>query len=127
MLLYRLRPTRERLLRAARPLLTEPEDPASAPPSASSGAVYRHLRLDTGLPRTATEKELEASGGRWRCSPPKRTLFFPARAVLPRAQEIFPDLALAESLEGCRHVPSKAALERVNERLLAFLAGSVGA
>ena len=54
-------------------------------------------------------------------------LFFPARAVLPRAQEIFPDLALAESLVGCRHVPSKAALERVNERLLAFLAGSVGA
>ena len=48
--------------------------------------------------------------------------FFPARAVLPRAREIFPSLAVAELLEGCRHVPSKAALRRVNERVLAFLA-----
>jgi hypothetical protein len=49
--------------------------------------------------------------------------FFPAGAVLPRAREIFPKLALAESLEGCRHIPSKAGLGRVNERVLAFLAG----
>jgi hypothetical protein len=48
---------------------------------------------------------------------------FPARAVLPKAKEIFPNLALAEFLEGCRHVPSKAALGRVNERVLALLAG----
>jgi hypothetical protein len=47
---------------------------------------------------------------------------FPARAVLPRAKEIFPNLALAESLRGCRHVPSKAVLGRVNEHILAFLA-----
>jgi hypothetical protein len=50
--------------------------------------------------------------------------FFPAGAVLPRAREIFPKLAVAESLEGCRHIPSKAGLGRVNERVLAFLAGS---
>jgi hypothetical protein len=49
--------------------------------------------------------------------------FFPARVVLPRAEEIFPNLVLAERLEGCRHVPSKAAFRRVNERVLAFLAG----
>ncbi|HET7271700.1 MAG TPA: hypothetical protein VFI90_11515, partial [Rubrobacter sp.] len=48
---------------------------------------------------------------------------FPARAVLPRAREIFPNLALAEVLEGCRHVPSMAALGRVNERILALLGG----
>jgi len=48
---------------------------------------------------------------------------FPARVVLPRAREVFPNLALAQTLEGCRHVPSKAALEQVNERVLAFLAG----
>jgi hypothetical protein len=48
---------------------------------------------------------------------------FPARAVLPKAKEIFPNLALAEFLEGCRHVPSKAALGRVGEHIIAFLAG----
>ena len=49
--------------------------------------------------------------------------FFPARAVLPMAREIFPNLALAECLEGCRHIPSKAELGRVSKRILAFLAG----
>jgi len=47
---------------------------------------------------------------------------FPAREVLPRARKIFPNLALAEFLGGCRHVPSKAVLRGVNERVLAFLA-----
>jgi hypothetical protein len=51
---------------------------------------------------------------------------FLARAVLPRAREVFHDLALAEVLEGCRHVPSMAVLGRVNERILAFLAGPDG-
>jgi pimeloyl-ACP methyl ester carboxylesterase len=54
MLLYRLRPTSEYLLRAARPILTEPEDLAVR----QLGAVYRYVRLDTGLPRMATEEEL---------------------------------------------------------------------
>ncbi len=49
--------------------------------------------------------------------------FFPARAVLPRAREIFPNLAADKSLEGCRHIPSKAGLGRASERILAFLAG----
>jgi hypothetical protein len=42
---------------------------------------------------------------------------------LPRARETFPNLALAEILEGFRHVPSMEALALVNERILAFLAG----
>lgn len=58
MLLYRLRPTGPSLLRAARPLLTEPEDPAFGNAVRQLGAVYRHLRLDAGLPRLASIEEL---------------------------------------------------------------------
>lgn len=72
-LLYRLRPTHERLLRAARPILTEPYGPAFGPAVRQIGAAYRHLRLDAGLPRTATEEELAGFRGLWRCSPPRRT------------------------------------------------------
>jgi len=122
MLLYRFRPTRRRLLRAARYLLTEPKDPAFAPAVRQLGAVYRHLRLDAGLPRTATEEELRGFGGPVAVFASEEDAFFPARAVLPRARKIFPNLALAEALGGCRHIPSKEALGRVNERLLAFLA-----
>jgi pimeloyl-ACP methyl ester carboxylesterase len=121
-LLYRLRPTQERLLRAVRPLFTEPEDPFFGPAVRQLGAALRHLRLDADLPRTATEEELAGFGGPVAVFASEEDALFPARAVLPRAKEIFPNLALAESLRGCRHVPSKAVLGRVNERVLAFLA-----
>ena len=123
MLPYRLRPTQERLLRAVRPLYTDPEDPAFSPAVRQLGAALRHLRLDADLPRMATEEELADFGGPVAVFAAEEDALFPARAVLPRAKEIFPNLALAELLEGCRHVPSMAVLGRVNERILAFLAG----
>jgi len=43
--------------------------------------------------------------------------FFPHEAVLARLRELFANLARAECLRGCRHVPSKAALGRVNEEI----------
>jgi pimeloyl-ACP methyl ester carboxylesterase len=119
MLLYRLRPTDERLLRAARPLLTEPEEIAVR----QLGAVYRDVKLDADLPRTATAEELERFGGPVAVFACENDLFFPARTVLARARRVFPNLAHAECLEGSRHVPSGAALERVNELIRAFLAG----
>ncbi len=122
-LLYRLRPTEERLRRAAMVLFTEPEDPTFDPAVRQLGAALRHLRLDTDLPRSATEEELAGFGGPVAVFASEHDALFPAQVVLPRAREIFPNLALAEVLEGCRHVPSMAALRRVNERILAFLAG----
>src|SRR5215204_4146413 len=122
-LLYRLRPTEERLRRAAMALFTEPEDPAFFPAVRQLGAALRHLRLDADLPRKATEEELVGFGGPVAVFASEEDALFPARAVLPRAREIFPNLALAEVLEGCRHVPSMAVLWRVNERILALLGG----
>lgn len=71
----------------------------------------------------ATEEELSGFEGPVAVFASEEDAFFPARVVLPRAREVFPNLALAELLEGCRHIPSKAVLGRVNERILAFLAG----
>lgn len=120
MLIYRLRPTRERLLRAAKPILTEPEDPAVR----QLGAVYRNVRLDAGLPRKATGEELRRFEGRVGVFASEDDVFFPARPVLARAKEIFPNLVRAECLEGCRHVPSGSAFGRLNESILALLADS---
>jgi hypothetical protein len=104
-------------------LLTEPEDPEFGPAVGQLGAVYRHPRLDAGLPRMATEEELGGFGGPVAVFASEEDAFFPARAVLPRAREIFPNLVLVKSLEGCHHIPSKAGLGRMSERVLAFLAG----
>jgi len=126
-LLYRLRPTEEGLNRAAMALFTEPCDPAFGPAVRQLGVALRHLRLDADLPRMATEEELAGFGGPVTVFASEEDALFPARVVLPRAREIFPNLALAQILEGCRHVPSMAVLGRVNERILAFLAGTDGA
>jgi pimeloyl-ACP methyl ester carboxylesterase len=118
MLVYRLRPTRERLLRAARPILTELEDLAVR----QLGAIYRYVRLDTGLPRMATEEELRGFRGPVAVFASEDDVFFPARVVLPRARHLFPNLVHARCLWGCRHVPARAALDGVNDSLRAFLA-----
>jgi pimeloyl-ACP methyl ester carboxylesterase len=120
MLLYRLRPTRERLLRAARPILSEPEDLAVR----QLGAIYRCVRLDAGLPRMASEEELRRFGGPVAVFASEDDPFFPARAVLPRARELFSNLVHAECLADCRHVPSESALGHLGEYLRAFLTDS---
>jgi len=86
MLLYRLRPTRESLLRAARPILTEPEDLAVR----QLGAIYQYVRLDTGLPGWRPRKSFEASENRWRCSPPRMTYSSPPGQSSRERDSFFP-------------------------------------
>jgi pimeloyl-ACP methyl ester carboxylesterase len=116
MLVYRVRPSRERLLRAARPLLTEPEEPYVR----QLGLVYRHVKLDRELPRAATREELAGYGVPTLLFAAENDLFFPAEKVIPRAKEIIPNLE-TEALPGSRHVPSRDAFAHINDRATAFL------
>jgi pimeloyl-ACP methyl ester carboxylesterase len=115
MLLYRASPNRERLLRAARPILTELEEPYVR----QLGAVYRHVKLDRQLPRAATEEELSGYEAPTLLFAARDDLFFPADNVMPRAREIIPNLE-TQTLPG-RHVPSSEGFARVNGRAAAFL------
>jgi len=116
MLVYRARPNRERLLRAARPLLTDLEEPYVR----QLGLVYRHVKLDRELPRAATREELAGYGAPTMLFAAEDDLFFPAGKVIPRATEIIPNLE-TEALPGSRHVPSREAFAHINERTTAFL------
>ncbi len=116
MLVYRARPNRERLLRAARPLLTDLEEPYVR----QLGLVYRHVKLDRELPRAATRGELAGYGAPTLLFAAEDDLFFPAGKVIPRATEIIPNLE-TEALPGSRHVPSSEAFAHINERTTAFL------
>jgi pimeloyl-ACP methyl ester carboxylesterase len=117
MMAYRLRPSHERLLRAARAILTEHDELAEG----QLGAIYRHVKLDTQLPRMATEEELRGFGEPVALFASEQDVFFPGDAVVARAREIVPNLVVAECLRDCRHVPTKTALEHVNEKILALL------
>ena len=116
MLLYRASPSPGRLLRAARPILTEPEDPYVR----QLGAVYRHVRLDRELRRKATEGELSGYRSPTLLFAAAEDLFFPAGMVVARARRLISNLQ-TEVLFGCRHVPSKRAFARINDRIEAFL------
>lgn len=114
---YRLRPSRERLISAARPILTDLDDIYLR----QLGLVYRHVRLDRNLPRAATEQELSGYDSPTLLFTSDEDIFFPPEAVVPRAREVIPNLIATETLSGCRHVPSKQAFAHVNERISAFL------
>ncbi len=117
MMAYRLRPSRGRLLRAASAILTEHDDLAER----QLGAIYRHVKLDTQLPRMATEEELRGFDEPVAVFASEQDVFFPGAAVVARAREIVPNLVAAECLRGCKHIPTQAVLERVDEEILAFL------
>ena len=116
MLVYRARPNRERLMRAARPLLTEPVEPYVR----QLGLVYRHVKLDRELPRAATKEELAGYRAPTLLFAAENDLFFPANRVIPRAKKIIPNLE-TETLPGSRHVPSRDAFAHINARTAAFL------
>jgi pimeloyl-ACP methyl ester carboxylesterase len=116
MLVYRAWPNRERLMRAARPLLTEPVEPYVC----QLGLVYRHVKLDRELPRVATREELAGYEAPTLLFAAENDLFFPANRVIPRAEEILPNLE-TETLPGSRHVPSRDAFAHINARTAAFL------
>lgn len=115
MLVYRASPNRERLLRAARPILTEPEEPYVR----QLGAVYRHVRLDRELPRAATGEELAGYQAPTLLFAAENDLFFPADKVIPRARELIPNLR-DETLPGL-HVPSRRSFAHINDRAATFL------
>ena len=115
-LLYRASPNQKRLLRAARPILTDLEEPYVR----QLGLVYRHVRLDRELPRAATGEELAGYESPTLLFAAENDLFFPAERVIPRAGEIIPNLE-TEILPGGRHVPSREAFARINDRTTAFL------
>ena len=116
MLVYRASPKRERLLRAARPILTDLEELYVR----QLGLVYRHVKLDRELPRAATGEELAGYAAPTLLFAAENDLFFPAERVIPRATGIIPNLE-TETLLGSGHVPSRQAFATINERTAAFL------
>lgn len=117
MAMYRISPSDERLHRAASPLLTEDDEFLER----QVGAVYRHVKLDSDLPRAATKEELSQFDAPTMVFAAEDDIFFPGEAVVDRARKIVPNLVSAEILEGCRHVPSREGFARINGEIERFL------
>jgi len=118
MLLYRLFPSRNRLLQAVRPMFTEDIDKIAVE---VIGSVYRHVKLETQMPRLATGEELMDFKAPTLVLAGEEDIFFPADKILPRTKEIIPNLIAAENLHGSRHFPSRETLYYINDRIRVFL------
>ncbi len=118
MVAYRLRPSRPRLVRAVRPLFTDPridDDVLDA-----VGAVFDHVRLATGMPRPRTAEELAALDAPVLVIAAEHDVLFPGAAVVARARAVLPNLVGAELLPGSGHIPSASAFAGLRARLAAF-------
>jgi pimeloyl-ACP methyl ester carboxylesterase len=122
MLLYRLAPSRERLERAVRPLYAGEPDRIDEEVMEQVGAVFRHVRLETKFPKPATRAELSGFTAPTLVLAAEHDLFFPPERVIPHAREVIPNLAAAEALDGCGHLPSADCTRRIREKIRAFLA-----
>jgi pimeloyl-ACP methyl ester carboxylesterase len=117
MLKYLLHPTPATLAAAVKPLHTAPIDQVIVE---TTGAIFRGVRLETRLPRPSTRDELLAFTAPALVLAAEKDVFFPARAVIPAAREVIPNL-VAEEIIGCGHLPHPEALAFLNRRIRQFL------
>lgn len=115
-MLYGLSPSRERLLQAFEPMMTEVNEGFLA----FTDAMLRHVRMEMRAPRELSRQELIGFTSPALVIAARDDIFFPADRVLARAHQILPNLVASECIDG-KHLPSKQTFERVNEIIAAFL------
>lgn len=115
-LLYFLFPSRPRLLAAAAPMMTELDQDFLD----FIDAFLRNVKWKPEGPRLTTLQELQNFTAPALLFVTDDDCFFPGDRVELKAREIFPNLAAVEHLHG-KHLPSRASMEFVNQRIIAFL------
>ncbi|HMB83053.1 MAG TPA: alpha/beta fold hydrolase [Terriglobales bacterium] len=115
-MLYGLRPTRKRLLQAFAPMMTEVDEEFLE----FTDAMLRHVKMELRGPRELSKKELSGFSSPTLVIAAQDDIFFPADRVLPRADEILPNLVVSESIAG-KHLPSREMLRQMNEAIGLFL------
>jgi pimeloyl-ACP methyl ester carboxylesterase len=120
MALYRWFPSDARLDTFLRPQFTELDDFWRP----WIGEAVRGFRLDFRVPPIATADELRGFRAPVLVLAADDDVHFPGPAVLRRAAEVFPNLAGAELIAGCKHTPpfDDGFRERLCDRIAGFLA-----
>jgi pimeloyl-ACP methyl ester carboxylesterase len=116
-LLYRVRPSHQRLYQAVQWMWSDIEDDVLE----LIEAVFQNVRLEAGMPRPVTESELANFKAPTLVIAAEKDAMFPGEAVIKRAREIFTNLKVAECLKGGTHYSSKHDLEYVNKRIAEFM------
>jgi pimeloyl-ACP methyl ester carboxylesterase len=87
----------------------------------STALAFRGTALDTEMPRLVSPDELRGLTAPVLVIAGERDPLFPPDRVLPRAREVFANLAAAETLPGCAHILSTACAAALCDRIRPFL------
>lgn len=99
--LYYLAPSRASLERELRPMFVQapiPEDVLEV-----TEATFRNVNIEPEMPRNVTREEMARLKAPVLVITAERDLLFPAKAVIKRAKEIFPNLVAAEIIPDSPH------------------------
>ncbi|MBA3539208.1 MAG: alpha/beta hydrolase, partial [Deltaproteobacteria bacterium] len=122
MMLYRMFPSKKRLQKFVKNLLTTTDDDWAP----YLGDAFRSFNLDMRVPALATPDELARLTAPTLVIGADGDLSFPGGDLLARAPELFPTLADTELIENCLHCPPTTDAFRswLSDRVSRFLLAS---
>ncbi|AGK98126.1 alpha/beta fold hydrolase [Clostridium pasteurianum] len=115
-ILYTIFPSRNRLLKAFAPMMTETNEDFLE----FSDAMLRTYKMEMKGPREVSKEELKGFIAPTFVIAAKDDIFFPADSVIPRAKTIFQNLVKTECIDG-GNLSSKNTLEYVNHKIVEFI------
>jgi pimeloyl-ACP methyl ester carboxylesterase len=119
LVLYRLAPNRDRLLRVLRPMFLN--EPIPEEVIEITEAVFRHVHIEPEMPRNVTGEEMARFTAPILVLAGEKDRLFPAQQVIARARQVFPNLVAADIIPGSPHFISERRLPDLNRRIDAFL------
>jgi pimeloyl-ACP methyl ester carboxylesterase len=119
LILYKLAPSRERLIRILRPMFVG--EPIAEDVLEITEAVFRHVQVEAEMPRNVTKDELARFTAPVLVLAAEKDRLFPAPRVLARAPQVFQNLVAGEVIKDSPHFIPERHLPALNERIDRFL------
>jgi pimeloyl-ACP methyl ester carboxylesterase len=112
-------PSRQSVVRMLQPLFAD--TPADDEAVDTFSVIFENVRIERGLPRPTDAHELGDLDAPVLVIAAELDVLFPASLVIPRAQEIIPNLYAAEQISGSGHYPSPEDRQSISKRVTEFL------
>lgn len=120
---YKLSPSRRNAIRVVQPLCVGGE--VEAPLAEAVDLIFRHVKIESGMPRKATKDELAAYRAPTLVLAGEQDILFTASRVLPRAEEIIQNVK-AEMIPGSGHMPTPETVRFISDRVTTFFTANEG-
>lgn len=116
---YQLFPSRERLIRVARPMFVD--DPIPEMVLETTETVFKYVNIEPEMPRNVTRDELIRFTAPVLVLAAEKDRLFSPQKVFPRARQVFQNLVAAEVIPGSPHFIPERLLPALNKRIEKFL------